>query len=476
MASADSEADSDGKHVAFQMAYIWTALAVALGAGFSIGAHLTFIMGFGFPLGKGFASFVQTHGHVQLIGWAGLFIMGISLHFIPRLAGLPIPYPERLRHIVWLMGLGLTLRSIGHAVLPYLIETPLFVPVLWLVVVSGGLEWVGVLLYTYTLLRVFRAKRRHTIRPAMLAVRPYFAMMVVGWLLYAALNLAMLAQMAVGRFVVVHSTWNAIAVQSFVGLVLLPVAFAFSVRMFPLYLRLVVPDRSVSGVAYAYLFALILQVLPNVPPLTRAWPQLMPEVSALGTLLKGGVILWFVWKLSVLTRLRPPWTVHRQLHPGPERRPSRPGLPDYGEFGRFERLVYAAYIWLVLAALADIVMGISGLLHLPSYMSPQVTLHMYGLGFITLLILGMAVRMLPGFLRKRRIASPVLVEATFWLGNGAVLSRLLLFVLPAGFLQAIPGALTGARIAFALSGFLGLASIFLLATNLWRTAADLTTP
>jgi hypothetical protein len=41
--------------------------------------------------------------------------------------------------------------------------------------------------------------------------------------------------------------WNAFAVQVFLGLVLLPVALAFSVRTLPLYLRLAVPDWPVRG-------------------------------------------------------------------------------------------------------------------------------------------------------------------------------------------------------------------------------------
>jgi cbb3-type cytochrome oxidase subunit 1 len=94
---------------------------------------------------------------------------------------------------------------------------------------------------------------------------------------------------------------------------------------------------------------------------------------------------------------------------------------------------------------------------------------MYFLGFITLLILGMAVRMLPGFLHQRQVASPALVEATFWLGNAAVLGRVLPFVLPGVVLQEVPASAPLARMAFALSGLLGLAAVWCLAVNLWKT-------
>jgi hypothetical protein len=95
---------------------------------------------------------------------------------------------------------------------------------------------------------------------------------------------------------------------------------------------------------------------------------------------------------------------------------------------------------------------------------------MYFLGFVTLLIFGMAVRMLPGFLAQRRVAYPALVEATFWLGNTAVVSRILPFVVPPAILQQVPGLALIAQIAFGVSGLLGFAAVWCLACNLWQTA------
>jgi hypothetical protein len=458
------------KHAAFQQGFVWAALTAALGVGFPIGAHVAFVLGFGFPVRRGLASFIHIHGHVQLVGWAGLMIMGISLHFMPRLAGIPIAQPQWLRRLVGLVALGLGLRSIGHAVLPYLVGQPAFTPVAWLVVASGGLESSGMLLYLWLLIRTFCAARDARQRPALRAVRGYVGMMMAGWLLYAGCNVGLVVHMACAAAVVLHPAWNQWAIQSFLGLVLLPVAFAFSVRLFPLYLRLAVPDWSVRGMAYAYLAALVLELLPAVPPLHALAPHTTASLSHLGAVLKGGSIVWFVWQVDILTRRRAPWTVHRQLHPGPERRPTRPGLPDYGEFGRFERLVYAAYIWLVLAAGGDSVSGLAALLQWPWLLQKTAIRHMYFLGFITLLMFGVAVRMLPGFMHQRKVAHVALVEATFWLGNAAVVSRLLPFILPPAVLQSVPASAVIARIAFAGSGLLALMAVGCLAVNLWHTA------
>ncbi len=116
MRSLPAISDTKTRQVKFRIGYIWVALATAICAGFAIGAHLSFVIGYDFSLGEGFYSFIQTHGHVQLVGWAGLFIIGVSLHLIPRLASVPLTHPHWIPRILWLMTTGLLLRAIGHTV------------------------------------------------------------------------------------------------------------------------------------------------------------------------------------------------------------------------------------------------------------------------------------------------------------------------------------------------------------------------
>jgi uncharacterized protein involved in response to NO len=447
------------------------SLALALVVGFSIAAHLGFVIAFGFPVSVGFTSFVQAHGHVQLMGWVGLFVMGISLHFLPRLAGSPIQNKRCLKYIAWLVGCGLVLRSVGSSALPYVVQTQVVVPLAWSLVVSGLLVWAGIFGYIFIVMRLLWQMSQAT-RRAFAAVRPFLALTVAGWLLYGSLNFALLIHMAIGKFVVVDPAWNQFAIQCFVNLVLLPVAFVFSIRTFPLYLRLPVPGGWVKPIAYIYLTAVLMQLLPTLPPAMSGAAPVVGDVAPLGMMLKGAVIIGFVWKLDVLTRLRQPWTVNRAGQPGPHRRPTRPGLPDYGEFGRFERLVYAAYTWLLLAAGADMTAGAGEYFQLSFTIPSNVRLHIYLMGFASLLIFGMAVRMVPGFIQKRQVAMPALVSATFWLGNAATMGRLFLYMLPVGLLKWLPGLLPVARTLFALSGLLGMAAVACLAVNLWRTRIE----
>ena len=71
--------------------------------------------------------------------------------------------------------------------------------------------------------------------------------------------------------------------------------------------------------------------MPGIPTLLSISPNLSLWLSNLGTILKGCIILWFVWQLDLLTWRKDPWTVNGALRPAPDRKPTRPGLPDYGE-------------------------------------------------------------------------------------------------------------------------------------------------
>ena len=454
----------------FHLGFIWAALGIAIFAGFAIGAHLAAVIGLDRPLGPGFFSYIQLHGHLQLVGWAGLFIIGISLHFIPRLAGIPLASSQWLPRIQVLLTTGLVMRAVFHSILPYLSAPAVLHTSAILVAMSGLLEWAGITSYVVLILNSIRRSRQAVkARPALQAVQPYFAMMLAGWMIYATLNLILLVAMAIDSVATLNQAWNDFAINLFCGLVLLPVAFAFSTRMFPLYLRLRAADWPVGNVGLIYLSFFLLQLLPTLPPWLNMMPQAGLLISASGQCGKAVVIFFFVWKIDVLLRRRAPWTVERIGEPGPERKPTRAGLPDYGEFGRFERLLYTAYIWLLIGAGLELLTGLATLWQWEIGISTDAIRHCYLLGFITLLILGMAPRMIPGFI-NRKLASVKFVNRTFWYGNFAVVCRVLPLLVPDFLLEKFSSAVFISQAMFTLSGVFGLAAISYLAVNLRRTA------
>ena len=456
------------KQAEFQVGYVWMALAVAIFGGFALAGHLAFLIGFNRPLGDGFATYIQIHGHLQLVGWAGLFIIGISLHFIPRLSSVPISQPQWIPRLLWLIGIGLLLRFISHSILPYLDNGFFFTLLSWITATSGLLEWYGMLIYLALLVGTIFSISKADRKPPLMAVRPYFGMMMMGFLLYATIHAVLLLQMAWRGNVVVSQTWNEVSIQIFIGLVLLPVAFGFSIRMLPLYLRLPVPDWPVRRVAYVYLIGFLCQIQEILP--INFLSDIGGYISSVGMLVKTSVILYVVWKLDVLTRRQEPSIAHRDLQSSPDRRTMRRTIPDRGEYGRFEWHIYAAYGWLVFGALAEMLIGAFGVFQLPLAISSDVIRHIYLLGFVTNLIMGMAVRMVPGFLKKRRVASAKLIDGSFWLINFAVVGRVLPLLLPSLMLSDVPEIIdTIVQAAFGLSGILGLLATICLAINLWRT-------
>ena len=283
------------RHPEFHPGLIWAALASAIFAGFGIGGHLAFVIGFGFPLGRSFPALIQAHGHAQLVGWAGLFVMGTSLHFIPRLASVPLARPRWLGLILWTMAGGLLLRVVCQPALAYLGDGSARVVMSWVVVGSGCLEGAGVLLYVLLLIRTLRGSGDIRTQPAFGAVRPYFGMMVAGWLLYAGLNLLLLFAMVFRGSMLLDQAWDQFAVQLFLGLTLLPVAMAHSVRLFPMVLALSAAFWPVRATAYAYLLGVALVLVPTALGLLGLEVETLPALVSLGSMVKGGVILWFIW-------------------------------------------------------------------------------------------------------------------------------------------------------------------------------------
>ena len=90
--------------------------------------------------------------------------------------------------------------------------------------------------------------------------------------------------------------------------------------------------------------------------------------------------------------------------------------------------------------------------------------HCFALGFIALLICGIAPRMLPSF-SGGKMLSPRLVSATLWLGNIATLLRVGSLLLAPLFATTQGFAIE--TFLFSLSGPCGLALALCLAINLW---------
>ena len=100
-------------------------MLLGTGSGFVLATILTLTEVLHVPLGAWWSAIAQAHGHLQLCGWAGLFILGVAFHFLPRMRGAPLAIPW---HVPWILGaqlIGPLFRAFSQ---------PLFVA-------TGSAEW-----------------------------------------------------------------------------------------------------------------------------------------------------------------------------------------------------------------------------------------------------------------------------------------------------------------------------------------------
>jgi uncharacterized protein involved in response to NO len=424
--------------------FIWWALGLAMTAGFAQGMALFLLPALGQPLGLWWIAAVQAHGHVQLFGWGGLFALGVGLHFLPRLRGSPTPSARAVRAAARLLGGGLALRSVAQPLAAALEPGGLRAVLAIGLALSGLLELAGAGLAAGALIAAARRGPPLAARAGLVAVAPFAVSFFAALLLGLAINALALATAGADGNALLPAAANWSIVHLGLTGMLVSISAAVSARTFPLYLRLRVPPR---GELYAVCAVLLLGfLLRSMTPFEL--PDAAQWLPALGALLEG------VAMLAIAAVLDVPLRRTRRVRPGREPAPR-------SEDRAAERLIVSAYAWLAIGGLILVAEGLAGwgLVPRPPIDAER---HALGAGLITLLILGMAVRLLPGF-AGRRLASPGLVWATLWLGNAAALLRVAPLFFPASRLT------TG---LLAVAGLLGLATVGFLAWNLRQTLRE----
>ena len=438
------------------------ALLMGVGGGFLLATVLTLSLAFSVPLGAWWEAMAQAHGHLQLYGWAGLFVLGVSLHFLPRLRGTPL---VGARLVPWLLGmiiLSLILRGVGQPLLSMSQGN------LWRgALVSSGIGETGAFV-TVLVLLILTAMRgpRPTTRPAYWSVFPFLCGAFCSFAFTSIINLVNVAHSARGGGLVPGAGDTLNVTLGLFGF-LIPVALAMSARSLPMYAGLDGFPRRVlwplAGVYFAGVILLCAGIDGGPLPLLRS-----SLLDGIGMLLLGGVVLLFVGIFLSLMRRRGrlPERVGK-LAPSPEnlaQNYQRQVKKEQTHYGPFVGIVASAYLWAMLGAVLLLIDG-GGLLVTGSEpVTIDAVRHSFALGFIALLICGIAPRMLPGF-SGGKMLSPRLVSATLWLGNAAAVLRV-------GSLLLAP-VFSGTRgfaidtFLFSLSGPCGLALAICLAVNLW---------
>ena len=407
--------------------FLKTALLFTLTGGTALGAWALVMMALRGHLGGIDRGIIQVHGHWQLVGWVGLFVVGIAYHILPRLTGVPLPSHRAAAWSYALLTLGTVLRF-AQSIDPGPARSVLLLA-------GAGLETGGAALFAWTVARILRAAR---------PLAPYLRFLAHGtaWLVVATLlHLAHAADLVQsGRFEV--SSWLNVPYLTvfLVGFVTFWI-FGVSLRTLPVFMGLHDRPRLAAALAAPLSIAVAATAIAEGGFLRTGAPAAAVLFGA-GLAALAGLMLTFVVALGALT---------------PRRDAPEPGV-DRG----YENYVRLAYAWLVVAALmllafAAVTLSGRGIDH--AYVGAY--RHALTVGFITTLMVGMAQRIVPVF-RGVPLHSTRLLHAIFWLLAIGNVIRVLFQSLSAAFGPA------WLRVA-GVSGLLELAALVLFAVNLWKT-------
>ncbi len=335
--------------------FVLTALALALTLGVSTGGWAIWQMAF--AGGTVLVSHLQLHAHVQLLGFAGLFIFGVALHALPRILGAKTPSNRVLFTVLVGVGGGALLRAFGQPLAPWPAGR-------FLSLLSGTLEIAGVFAFLAWALPVLAARR---------SLGDPLSLHVLFGSLWAAL--AVVLSGAQSLFLAGHAEseipgglvepFYAIALYGFI----LSYVLGFASRMVPAFLGLHRPTaksaRPVAALQGAGVLLLAAAWIPGLtPPVSRGF-------ALGGTLLVSAAVLVFL----AAGRILAPFA-------------KAPGALS----------LRAPFAFLGLFAAISIAASIGELsgasVHKFVWDGAR---HVYTIGFLTLLIVGMSLRVVPAF-------------------------------------------------------------------------------
>ena len=362
------------------------ALGVALLAGFVLAVLLPLALVLRWDWGVRWPALAQAHGHAQVLGWAGLFILGMGYRLVPRFTGVPL----RGRALVVPSGLLLALGVVLRVALQPLADATLAGALLPL---AALLELAGIAIFVCLTLPALLIATR-----ARAGFAPYLVAMDLWLVAQAALAVLWLWDVGQTGLPVIPADRNQVllAIQ-FYG-VLLPAVFGVSLRTVPIFFGRPLPGPRTAWPAcallqaalLAYVAAVLLRTYDYDSAALRLW-----ETAALLPLAAGVVapaLLTGAWRAP--SRLRPM---------------AQPAA----------RFVQAAYGWTTAAGLVlayAAVTALAGNRDIPPNQLDGVR-HLLAVGTVTTMIVGMARLITPAFAVPRQHGAP-----RFWEVEGILLA------------------------------------------------------
>jgi metal-sulfur cluster biosynthetic enzyme len=405
------------------------SITIAVLGGFPLGILAALGGGRDIGLGARWVPIIQAHGHLQLVGFVGLFIVGIAYHVLPRFKNSELALPRLALPSIALIGLGAVLRTLSQ---PWSDADVLSA----LMVGSAVLELVGSAAFLAVVGITLTRSERTSYDVYLLTASVWFAAASVA-------NLLVLAELVGDQASIIAPSRDATLLEMyFFGFITLFV-LGISVRILPHFLSLRPPrERLLMPVLLLYTAGLLARVVSGWLDAYTGWsqPEWLQTISIYA--MAAGVVL-FAFALN--------------LHL-PAVRDETSDAP-----GPHEKLIRTAYVWLAIAFAIEVWYSTKGLASdfRPDFLENGAARHALAIGFFTQMIFGVGSRALPAFAGKK-LHSEKLVTIAWLLINIATLQRVGHALLPWG-------DATFRYDHIAAAGAIGLVALIAFTYNIMRT-------
>jgi len=345
----------------------------------------------------------QIHGHAQVLGFAALFLMGIAYHALPRILGIGALRSASARPAFWMMFAGVILRNIGQPLGFYSIGRVLSL-------VSAGLEAVSVLLFArfvFALLARVRAGKYDPSDPILRFVRWGTIFFVAAIAFVAAQGVWLAGHIETAAPGSLTEPFYFAALYGF----LLAWIYGFGNRVVSMFLGVGPAARGTPEATLALQIGALPLFLASYIPGIALRPALFLRDSGLALAALSALVYLagngFLWRRAAFPAMR------------------APGAPTAAIRCAFGCLG----LWALLELAAVVLSRVTAIPAQNLWWSDAAR-HLFTVGFLTLLIVGMSLRILPVFSGKP-LWSPRLAYVTYALLLAGAGMRLLQY--PAAF-------------------------------------------
>jgi hypothetical protein len=374
----------------------------------------------------------QIHGHTQVLGFAALFLMGIAYHALPRILGIGSRTPPSARTAFWLLFGGVILRNVGQPLGFYPVGRAISLVSAAMEVAAGALFVV----FVFHLLEELRTGKYDATDPIIRFVRLGTSLFAVALVLVGVQGVWLAGNPETALPVALTEPFYFVALYGF----LLAWIYGFGNRVVSLFLGVGPARRGTPALALAAQAAAAALYGAGWLPFLASGAGLALRDAGLALAALSAVVYLagngFLWRKSKLPAL------------------AAPGSPTFAI-----RAAFACLGTWALLSLAGVVLSRTTALPAQNPWFVDAGRHVFTIGFLTLLIVGMSFRILPVFSGKR-LWSPALARVTYALLLGGAAMRLLQY----------PGAFR--PVFYEIGSYMGIPVVLglvLFTFNLFRT-------